>query len=74
MENSHTAADLTRALACAAQHDDLVAALDTALLFLAEAKRDGADVLPNKDWHGWKHFASIRDRARQIPRLETVDD
>lgn len=69
----HTPADLTRALACAAIHDDLVVALDTALLFLREVREDGVEVLPDANWHGWKHMRSIADRARRIPRLEDVD-
>lgn len=74
MASDHTAADMTRAMACAAQHDDLVAALDTTLLFLAEARKEGAEVIPDRDWYGWARFTAIRDRARAIPRLETVDD
>jgi hypothetical protein len=74
MASDHTAADMTRAFACAAIHDDLVVCLDTVLLFLGEARRDGADVLPGPSWHGWKHFENIRDRAKAIPRLEVIDD
>jgi hypothetical protein len=70
----HNAADMTRAFACEAIHSDLVACLDTALLFIGEARQDGADVLPNANWHGWKHFRSILERAKTIPRLEMIDD
>lgn len=74
MKDDFTAADMTRAFQCAAIHDDLVVCLDTTLLFIGEARQDGADVLPSREWHGWKHFRSILEKAKQIPRLETIDD
>lgn len=55
-------------------HEELVAALDTCLLFIGEALRDGRETLPSPAWHGWKHFQNIVARAKSARNPEAVDD